>query len=400
MGQPRLASAHERICDVRTRAIGASSIATIVRGVFMRLSSRQHLAAIIAALGLLTALVSPAAAAEPLITPIAGGLNAPRHLDIAPNGAIYVTESGVGGDECIEPAPDTSACFGTTGSVTRIWKGSQSRIATGLPSLALSGETGNDLIGPAGISVHGNGNIMVSLGEPDYRDLFANSAARDLGWLIKINPSGNWKTIADIGGYEFANDPDGQGVDPNPFGVAVSGNGAAVTDAGGNTLLWADRNGSVSLLATFGPAWTAPPFPGAPDPFPAQAVPTSVTVGPDGAWYVGLLTGYPFQPGVSSIYRVVRGEAPTVYATGLTNVIGVDFAPDGTLYAVEIAQNGLLAGLDGAVMAVAPGGGVAQPVVTDGLFAPGGIAVAADGSMYVTTCSVCAGGGGVVHIQL
>ena len=142
----------------------------------MRFSSRQHLAAIIAALGLLTALVSPAAAAEPLITPIAGGLDAPRHLDIAPNGAIYVTESGIGGDECIEPAPDSTACFGTTGAVTRIWKGTQSRIVSGLPSLALSGETGNDLIGPAGISVHGNGNIMVSLGEPDYRDLFANTA--------------------------------------------------------------------------------------------------------------------------------------------------------------------------------------------------------------------------------
>lgn len=32
-----------------------------------------------------------------------------------------------------------------------------------------------------------------------------------------------------------------------------------------------------------------------------------------------------------------------MYATGLTNAIDLDFRPDGTLYVLEIAHNGLLA---------------------------------------------------------
>lgn len=51
---------------------------------------------------------------------------------------------------------------------------------------------------------------------------------------------------------------------------------------------------------------------------PMESVPTSVAYGPDGALYVSELTGFPFPAGASTIWRVVPGKAPTVYATGLT----------------------------------------------------------------------------------
>ncbi len=43
----------------------------------------------------------------------------------------------------------------------------------------------------------------------------------------------------------------------------------------------------------------APPFLGLPPgtKIPMQAVPNSVVQGPDGAWYVGQLTGFPFPVG-------------------------------------------------------------------------------------------------------
>ena len=63
---------------------------------------------------------------------------------------------------------------------------------------------------------------------------------------------------------------------------------------------------------------------------PVQSVPTSVVVGPDGAYYVGQLTGGPFPIGGASVFRVVPGEDPTIYATGFTNIIDLGFGPDGT----------------------------------------------------------------------
>ena len=71
---------------------------------------------------------------------------------------------------------------------------------------------------------------------------------------------------------------------------------------------------------------------------PMQAVPTSVVVGPDGAVYVSQLTGFPFPEGGSTIWRVRPGPAPTVYASGLTNV--TDLAFNGKQpYAVQIASH-------------------------------------------------------------
>jgi hypothetical protein len=40
---------------------------------------------------------------------------------------------------------------------------------------------------------------------------------------------------------------------------------------------------------------------------PAEAVPTAVAVGPDGAYYVSELTGFPFSKGAARIWRVAPG---------------------------------------------------------------------------------------------
>jgi sugar lactone lactonase YvrE len=145
---------------------------------------------------------------------------------------------------------------------------------------------------------------------------------------------------------------------------------------------------------------TAPPFLGLPPgtKVPAQAVPTAVVRGPDGAFYVSQLTGFPFEPGLANIYRVVPGHAPTVYASGLTNVTSLAFGDHGRLYAVQIADGGLLGDPIGSVRRVTPGGSV-HAVVAGGLFAPYGMAIRGHDA-YVSTCSVCAGGGEVWRISL
>jgi hypothetical protein len=177
-----------------------------------------------------------------------------------------------------------------------------------------------------------------------------------------------------------------------------------ITDAGGNDLVRASW-GRVSTMAVFDDQLAdAPPFLGLPPgtKIPSQAVPTAVVRGPDGAYYVSQLTGFPFPAGMANIYRVVPGHAPTVWATGLTNVTSLAFDSRGSLYAVQLANDGLLAVPDGQL----PTGSLVKvsrtgshKVVAGDLAAPYGVAIRGRDA-YVSTCSVCPGGGEVWRVSL
>ena len=119
---------------------------------------------------------------------------------------------------------------------------------------------------------------------------------------------------------------------------------------------------------------------------PMQAVPTGLAVGPDGALYVGELTGFPFPAGQANVYRVpAEGGDPEVYASGFTNVVDIAFGPDGTLYVLEYQHHGMMSGdLTGGLWAVPAGGGEPELIATDPLVQPGGILVAEDGTIYIS----------------
>jgi sugar lactone lactonase YvrE len=106
-----------------------------------------------------------------------------------------------------------------------------------------------------------------------------------------------------------------------------------------------------------------------------QSVPSSVAVGPDGALYVGELTGVPFKPGTARVWRVVPGKKPTLYASGFTTIS--DLAFDGRdLLVLELSTRGLLAGRSpGALVRVAPNG-TRRVLASKGLLYPTGVAVA------------------------
>jgi sugar lactone lactonase YvrE len=152
------------------------------------------------------------------------------------------------------------------------------------------------------------------------------------------------------------------------------------------------RHGSVRVLALF------------PNIDDMNAVPTGVVRGPDGAYYVSQLTGFPFPVGGARIFRVDPSTgAYTTYASGFTNAMDLDFGRDGTLYVLEIDHDSLLnPGTDGALLAVPPGGGAPElidlPAGT--LTAPGGLAVGRHGELYVSNNATKAGAGEVLRIDL
>lgn len=333
---------------------------------------------------------------------IATGLDNPRGLAFAPNGALYVAEAGRGGDgPCFTGPEGEEVCFGTSGAVTRVWRGGQERVVTGLPSIAE--RDGSVAIGPSDVSFRGAGGMYVTVGlgaDPAVREDLPPAGQEGNGWLLRARPAkGDWKQVADIAGFEAAANPDGGLEDSNPNSVVALPGRRVVADAGGNALLRVAANGDISTLAVFPERMVdAPPFPGLPERIPMQAVPTSVVRGPDGALYVGELTGFPFPEGEARVYRVVPGQEPEVYADGFTNIMDIGFAGDGTLYVLEHATNGLLSGdPTGALIKVASDG--SQDVVTTELTRPGGLALRG-GAAYVSDCGVCAGQGSVLRVPL
>jgi hypothetical protein len=291
---------------------------------------------------------------------VAGGLDNPRGIDVGPWGSIYVTEAGRGGaGPCITGPEGLPLCAGASGAVTKVWHGHQRRVVSGLPSIA--GVDGSQALGPQDIALRrfGGAYLVVGLGADPARRAELGELGPGFGQLYKLSPRGHIRAVADIAGFEAAENPDGGEPDSNPNSVLTRRGRTLVVDAGGNSLLDVSRHGGISTLAVF-PFRDVPAPPGIPDlppVIPMQPVPTSVVVGPDGAYYVSELTGFPFPPGAARIYRVVPGAEPEVYAEGFTNVTDLAYGPDGSLYVLEIATNGLLSeDPTGALIRVRPDG--------------------------------------------
>lgn len=339
----------------------------------------------------------PGGPKEPVV--FATGLDNPRQLSFTPWGDLLVAEAGAGGSgPCVTSPEGGNSCFGTSGAITMVTsRGKQFRIVKNLPSIAGEG-TGESASGPSDVAFGRNGlTVLIGLGAPPDARAALPAAAQKMGTLSRVGWNGKLQVIADLAAWEGANNPIAD-PDSNPSGMLLERGKYFVTDAGGNTVLSVNQRGRIKQVAAYDSRLVD--FAG--QQVPMQSVPTSVaTRGWDGALYVSELTGFPFPVGGANIYRVdPRTGKSTVYATGLTNV--TDLAFDGrTLYAVQLANNGLLAGPTGSVVKVKPSGTTPadHTTVAGDLFAPYGIAIRG-GNAYVTTGAIAKDAGQVLKIRL
>ena len=366
-------------------------------------SRRRALVRVLTLVGLIGALAFaafaiPAAAQAAAPEPVMTGLDNPRGLAWGPEGGLYVAKAGRGSSGVCVPTTEGPGmrCFGASGAISRLWRGEQERVANGLPSLA-SQPAGDAAAGPQHISFQGRGGLYVTIGlagNPGSPTTGALLNGLGFGYLMHVPASGLAKQLVDVAGYELSANPDGAQIDSNPFGLLALPGHRLIADAGGNSLLDVASNGSVSTLAT---------FPKIPGPFGLRdVVPTDVVVGPDGAYYVSSLTGFPFTAGTASVYRVVPGQAPTLYATGLTMVTDLAFDPDGSLYTLQHASG--IPGVPfpfagpGAIRKFPPGGGASSTLVVGGLPRATGLIVGAAGALYVSVNGASSGSGAVWRI--
>lgn len=347
----------------------------------------------------------------PAVKLVAQGLFSPRHLAFGSGGDLFIAEAGAGGTDACFTGGEGPACMGNSGAVTEVdRRGRQSRIVSGLASMANTPNNDN-AIGPHGISVLGNNGVIITNGGPTQpKDAAGNTIFREtlakpphqyadlFGRVLAIGPRGRLAKLADIWDFERDNNPDAEmgnpQIDSNPVDVAVDGFKLVVADAGGNAVDVVKPFNRVSALSIFA---NLPLEAGG-----AQAVPTSVVIGPDHQYYVSLLTGFPFTPGVATIYKVdPRSGAQTPFATGFTNVMDLAFGRNGTLYALEIDHDGLLGGAnEGAIYAIDRAGNKTQLTLPAGtLPMPGGITATSD-ALYVSINSGSPGNGQVIRISL
>ncbi|PMB47460.1 exosortase [Fischerella thermalis CCMEE 5201] len=372
---------------------------------------------------------------------LASGLDSPRKLSFAPDGTLYVTEAGRGGDgPCITiPGTGGLSCYGTTSAITQIKKGKAKRVLTGLPSLALpNGDAGN---GATDIAFDEDGNAFVLLSwGADLNLRNTDSRFSQFGTLIRIdkfktspkkpkdklphsqNESINdqcsptqaqvsndcatlksgfsFTQIADLVNFEATNNPDGKEILSNTFSLLIKDNTAFLTDAAGNDALSVETNGSnLTVQAVFPQRLVPSPF-GGPD-LSMQSVPTAIALGPDGAIYVGELTGFPFPQGEARVYRINPiTKQPEIYATGFTNIIDIDFDSQGNLYVLEYATNSLLSeDRTGALIRVFRDG-TRETILKEGLISPTGLALGSDGYVYISNNGLTVGKGEVIRIRL
>lgn len=262
----------------------------------------RRLAVISAGVALL--LVPTAAQADPAFyaSPLFG-------ISTTPNGGLYVADAGQG-----------------------IVDADSGALIASLPGI-------NDVV-PIG-----QAEMLAVTTVDQFTDAGVNRVTRD-----RVQP------IADTVAFEEEIDPAGDGADEgsNPFDLArLPGHSALIADAAGNDLLVVDEKGNLDWVASF-PARTdvtcPPGFCAGTVPFPVQAVPTSVAIGPDGAYYVGELTGFPFTPGFSRIWRIEPGTRHAACGTSpacslivddLTAIIDLQFGPDGRLYLAQLDDAGV-----------------------------------------------------------
>jgi hypothetical protein len=274
-------------------------------------------------------------------TVVTSGLNNPRQISLlSGDGVLLIAEAGKGGDTC-EGEGEDAMCIGPTGSVSAVIVpqfGTDKRhleLASGFTSAAAP--DGSFAVGSDGASARSLGRIKVieTAAPPDV--LPGGIPSEQNGQLLDVRPFGRVTPVADIAGYEAAHDPDGQGVESDPYATLALPGRTLVADAAGNDILSVDDGGNISVFAVF-PNITDGACAGQPNDAGTTGcdfVPTSLAQGPDGAIYVGALAGE--TPGAGRVEKL-DPETGAVLQTwdGLTTVTGVAVGRDGAVYASEL----------------------------------------------------------------
>ncbi|MFT7837007.1 ScyD/ScyE family protein [Saccharothrix sp. BKS2] len=308
---------------------------------------------------------------------VASGLDTPRGLTWdAWGNRVLVTEAGRGGPApCAPGVGDYPACFGLTGAVTAYSprSGRATRIAEGLPSVINE----FSVLGLHDVAVD-RGRVLVVFGlggRMSTRDGLG-AEARGLGQTGVVTPGGDLVPRGDLLAFEQTHNPHKADVNTNAYGIVPVPGGALVAEAGGNNILFAGDDGTVRMVALLPDQVIGDTV--------VESVPSAITRGPDGAFYISEYSGEPTRIGAARVWRLVPGRTPTVVARGFTGIIDMTFDNRGRMLILELAEKGFDSPDRTGRLIRVERDGTRTVLAREGLEHPGGVAVAPNGDIYLT----------------
>ena len=245
-----------------------------------------------------------AEACNPKVATILEGLTEPRGLTFGPDGSLYVAETGT-----IESG----------GRVVRMDSGGAvSTFSSGFSVFLHSLE---ERVGISGLAFRGD-DLYAVLGE----GLKTPASA-----LVLIKRDDGPRVVADLLGFARSRHPLGS-IAPNPSPPIVSNPFAIVhvtnrdvfyvVDSGANYIVSISPDGQIEQVH----AWDNNP------------VPTGISIGPEGKFYVALFSPIPYTIGNGSVVELAPDGSVTTVVAGLTTPIGIAFDSQKTMYVLEFSQ--------------------------------------------------------------
>lgn len=336
------------------------------------------------------AAAAPSRTSAPVV--VVSGLNNPRQLSLVDGVELFIAEAGRGGPTEVPGGGQEGPLFvGTTGSVSVVllpqlahnrtpW-----RVLTGL--LSGAAPDGSAATGSDGVSARGLfGPVYVAETFVPPKVLSPALNRTQNGKLLRARPFRPVFPVADISAYEAKNDPDGMGVESNPYAVLALRDGQLVADAAANAVLRVDARGRISVFHVFanvrtGPCaaqFDPPQFPG------CNFVPTSLATDRSGNVYVGSLSS--LVPGEAQVVKLnPSGTRVLKVWGGFTTVNGLAVDRQGAVYVSQLfGEQTNPAGPPGVLTKVSPNG---TRTDVDVPF-PAGVAVDALGHVFVSAFSI------------
>ncbi|MGH3359719.1 MAG: ScyD/ScyE family protein [Nocardioidaceae bacterium] len=251
---------------------------------------------------------------------VADGLDNPRQLTVTPSKRLLVAQAGRGGQECVGEGQDEQ-CAGTTGKVTQIGPNGQWNPMAQL--LSFSGSDGSFAVGSDGASKRPGGRYFAIMTYAPPEFLPPSLPSDQLGKLLAKRPGGKLRSVANIAKYEANHDPDGEGVESNPYSVLALRQYVLVADAAGDTI-YKVRHGHLRVfhqMKEYGKK--------------VDAVPTTLALDKrTGRILVGEL--HSEIPGKAKVWSLRRDGSVHRTWKGFTTITGVARARNGTLYVSEL----------------------------------------------------------------
>lgn len=312
-----------------------------------------------------------------------GGLHHPRAITFAPDGSLFLAEAG------------SALRDGRVNSVDAA--GNATVLYSGLPRYPSPYGDEED-VGLAGIE-YLDGSIYGVIGQGD-----ENLAS----FLFRVDPDGTFTPLANLKHQPALGFP---AQAPTP--AIESEEGVVLYDPNNVFDLAYHREQGVFYISDAGANWILAVTPdGREVDYVAQytrtgdhTVPTGIVVGPDGAVYHGLLSGYPYTIGTGVVSRIGVDRDVSDFVLGVTMPIDVAWGPDGSFYILEFGQgldDGFPPEITAASGRVLRRHGERLDVVIDGLNYPYAMAFGPSGDLWITVNSSfgTAGTGQLIRLRL